>query len=296
MHELIDHRARSFQYIRRVHAGQKHWLGTVAFATDDLAQPRLYDSSQVRAAAAHATRMPLITKQRAALVLRRHPRPALRVSQLARWFHLGVSLAAVLQLPSDASFVRAMLQLWEEYTYHVSRPADKAMHPQSARHASRAIRARTRSTKGGEDDTDLSSALIRRGGEVIYTTLLVTPVSHALSGTHILQCLAELAQRAYAKMREVCRDIRRDHAEVRSSRCAPCMAQVPFSAAVADAVAKIDGSFEEHVLRPAARQLNTATSDAVAASLARTDPLFGRMFAPAAGGTHKGQQPADDHH
>ena len=74
------------------------------------------------------------------------------------------------------------------------------------------------------------------------------------------------------------------------------MAQVPFSAAVADAVAKIDGSFEEHVLRPAARQLNTATSDAVAASLARTDPLFGRMFAPAAGGTHKGQQPADDYH
>ena len=73
------------------------------------------------------------------------------------------------------------------------------------------------------------------------------------------------------------------------------MAQLPFSAAVADAVAKIDGSFEEHVLRPAARQLNTATSDAVAASLARTDPLFVRMFAPA-GGTHKGQQPADDHH
>jgi len=75
------------------------------------------------------------------------------------------------------------------------------------------------------------------------------------------------------------------------------MAQVPFSAAVADAVAKIDGSFEEHVLRPASRQLNTATSDAVAASLARTDPLFTRMFAPAGAGTHKGQpQPADDHH
>ena len=216
VHELIDHRARSFQYIRRVHAGQKHWLGTVAFATDDLAQPRLYDSSQVRAIAARAARMPHIAKRRAALLLRRHSRPALRVSQLARWFHLGVSLAAVLQQPSDTTFIRALLQLWEEYTYHVGRPADKAMHPQSARHASRAIKARTRSTKGGEDDTDLSSALIRRGGEVIYTTLLVTPVSHALSGTHVLQCLAELAQRAYAKMREVCRDIRRAAPVMRS--------------------------------------------------------------------------------
>ena len=75
VHELIDHRARSFQYIRRVHAGQKHWLGTVAFATDDLAQPRLYDSSQVRAIAAHAARMPHIAKRRAALFLRRHSRP-----------------------------------------------------------------------------------------------------------------------------------------------------------------------------------------------------------------------------
>ena len=216
MHELIDHRARSFQYIRRVHAGQKHWLGTVAFATDDLAQPRLYDSSQVRAIAAQAARMPIIAKRRAALFLRHHSRPALRVSQLARWFHLGVSLAAVLQQPSDTSFIRALLQLWEEYTYHVGRPADKALHPQSARHASRAIKARTRSTKGGEDDTDLSSALIRRGGEVIYTTLLVTTISHALSGTHVLQCLAELAQRAYAKMREVCRDIRRAAPVMRS--------------------------------------------------------------------------------
>ena len=84
--QIVERRLLSFEYIKSVCSGDCHWLSLVQL---DLSDDGKQDETP----------------------------------QALRWYHLGVSIAPLLQLPSGPSFVRAVLQLFEELTYHFSSTA-----------------------------------------------------------------------------------------------------------------------------------------------------------------------------
>ena len=231
--------------------GDTHWLSTVALGLQEQSMTKAVDSMQgatppVRPCPAEVR--PLADSCPACAVL--------------RWFYLGVSIGPLLQLQSGAPFVKAVLQLLEEFQYHFARSAVQNMKVLKARGR------RTHSTiagSSGGDASDLKPTLQRQGGEVLYAYLLTPHLAHPLSASQVLLCLCELLPHAYRKFVEVCAG--------------------GGSAALAEAVCKIDGVIEELVLSVAAKHYNGNAAGALQQALGRTDPLFARLMD---GGTNGG--------
>tara|TARA_B110001452_G_scaffold121349_1_gene100691 strand:+ start:584 stop:1114 length:531 start_codon:yes stop_codon:yes gene_type:complete len=170
-----------------------------------------------------------------------------------------VSIGPLLQLQSGAPFVKAVLQLLEEFQYHFARSAVQNMKVLKARGR------RTQSTSNpGGDASDLKPTLQRQGGEVLYAYLLTPHLAHPLSASQVLLCLCELMPHAYRKFGEV--------------------GSGGGSAALAEAVCKIDGVIEELVLAVAAKHYNGNAAGALQQALGRTDPLFARLMTGVASG------------
>uniref|UniRef100_A0A7S3F7T6 Uncharacterized protein n=1 Tax=Haptolina ericina TaxID=156174 RepID=A0A7S3F7T6_9EUKA len=214
--QIVERRLLSFEYIKSVCSGDCHWLSLVQL---DLSDDGKQDETP----------------------------------QALRWYHLGVSIAPLLQLPSGPSFVRAVLQLFEELTYHFSSTARQNIRKISrfARPANRA----TGSSTGSEDD--FNAGLSRVNGEVVYEFLFTPFIAHAISATHVLQAFCDQMLKLYRKLAEA--------------------AQQP-SSALTDAIVKVDGLVEEHFLTSVAKHVNVAADAALRKSLSGADPLFRKLL------------------
>ena len=178
----------------------------------------------------------------------------LRACAVLRWFFLGVSLAALLPQPPGVPFVRAVLQLFEEHTYHFASSAERNI---------KAIRARPAARHADADDQQLSTSLQRSGGKVLYEYLLTPHVAHALSGAQVVIGLCELLPRLYRKL-------------------ADCPAAAGASPALIEAIGKADTLLEDAVLAPAIKHAEGLSKAVVRSQLGRLDPLFGRIWGHAA--------------
>ena len=92
--QIVERRLQTLDYIKRVCAGERHWLSVVLLASADEATPQLD-----RQAKDAETAMAL------------------------RWFYLGVSMAPLLAITEGTFFVKALLQLFEESQYHFASAA-----------------------------------------------------------------------------------------------------------------------------------------------------------------------------
>ena len=81
---LVEHRLRTFAYLKDVYQGNRHFLSVIS----------LNGST--------------------------NKEDGLEENMVLRWFYLGVSLATLLQQPPGAPFVRSALQLLEELQHHFS--------------------------------------------------------------------------------------------------------------------------------------------------------------------------------
>lgn len=184
-----------------------------------------------------------------------------------RWFLLGISLAALLQ-PSaaPADLVRAMLQLLEEYHYHCA-SSSRQNQTDIPRRPNKAI-----ASDSADDDRGLAPSLQRANGKVVYERLLTPHVAHALDRAQVALSFCELLERAYAKL-----------AEAASPHGPSGAAKEPApSAALLDAILKVDGAIEEAFLQQAAKHVGAVAGGALRASLFATEPLCKRVWEGAA--------------
>ena len=173
-----------------------------------------------------------------------------------RWLYIGVSLAPLLQRPAGVPFLRALLQLQEEYQYHFREPSEnqKAFRARSA-----AGQQRVMMGDHGDHSDMLKPMLLRVEGKVVYEYLFTPHLAHAISGIQVVLSLCELMSKVYRKLVE-------------------CTAVPGASQDVLEAVSKADAYFEEHFLAPAAKHADAHAKTAMRGSLGRVDPLFGRLW------------------
>jgi len=174
--------------------------------------------------------------------------------QVLRWYSLGVSLAALLPQPPGAPFVRAVLQLLEEYQHYVA----------SSDRQFKITRARGhRLERGGmANDDDFSVSLQRSGGKVLYEYLLTPHAAHALSGVQVALSLCEVLAKIYQKLIEA--------------------AAHSGTLAIVEAVMRVDERLEEHFVVPAVKHTEALAKNTLWQSLGRLDPLFARVSGQAA--------------
>eukprot|EP00698_Gefionella_okellyi_P021093 TRINITY_DN6729_c0_g1_i2.p1 TRINITY_DN6729_c0_g1~~TRINITY_DN6729_c0_g1_i2.p1 ORF type:complete len:217 (+),score=21.99 TRINITY_DN6729_c0_g1_i2:91-741(+) len=94
---LVTSRAKTIDYIRRVHGGGVRYLDIVEIS-----------SAEIATAYATDKRQPI-------------------VKRVEQWFNLGMSLAPLLRLNSSEVYVRAVAQLVEEYDYFYANAASKGL-------------------------------------------------------------------------------------------------------------------------------------------------------------------------
>ena len=92
--QIVERRLQTLEYIKRVYAGECHWLSVALLPSSDEANKQL--DKQAKDA---------------------------ETAQALRWFYLGVSIAPLIIVPAGPIFVRALLQLFEEYQYHFASTA-----------------------------------------------------------------------------------------------------------------------------------------------------------------------------
>ena len=173
-----------------------------------------------------------------------------------RWFYIGVSLAPLLQRPAGVPFLRALLQLQEEYQYHFREPSEnqKAFRARSATGQQRVMMG-----DHGDHSDMLKPMLLRVEGKVTYEYLFTPHLAHAISGIQVVLSLCELMSKVYRKLVE-------------------CTAVPGASQDVLEAVSKADAYFEEHFLAPAAKHADAHAKSAMRSSLGGVDPLFARLW------------------
>ena len=79
--QIVERRLQTLEYIKRVYAGECHWLSVALLPSSDEANKQL--DKQAKDA---------------------------ETAQALRWFYLGVSIAPLLPVPEGPIFVRALLQ------------------------------------------------------------------------------------------------------------------------------------------------------------------------------------------
>jgi len=225
---LVDRRIKSFAYLKDVYGGSQHWLSVVSLG----ANPKEDVDENARGRSA---------KDEQEL-------------QVLRWYSLGVSLAALLPQPPGAPFVRAVLQLLEEYQHYVA----------SSDRQFKITRARGhRLERGGmANDDDFSVSLQRSGGKVLYEYLLTPHAAHALSGVQVALSLCEVLAKIYQKLIEA--------------------AAHSGTLAIVEAVMRVDERLEEHFVVPAVKHTEALAKNTLWQSLGRLDPLFARVSGQAA--------------
>jgi len=220
---LVEHRSRAYEYLKHVQQGDTHWLSTVALGPQEQPLQRAVDQTTV-----------------------------------LRWFYLGLSIGPLLQLPSGPPFVKAILQLLEEYQYHFS---NRAAHIAKIVKAGVQVRHRylghEKAEAGGGSVEELKPQLQRVSGEVLYAYLLTPHMAHPLSASQVLTCLCELLPHCYRKLGEP--------------------GPSPPTPALAEAVLRIDTIVSEHLLPVTAKHLNACSQGVLQQSLSRADPLFARL-------------------
>ncbi|KAL1528370.1 hypothetical protein AB1Y20_009722 [Prymnesium parvum] len=224
--QIVERRRQTLEYIKRVCAGERHWLSVVLLPSADDAKSQ--QDKQAREA---------------------------ETAQALRWFYLGVSIAPINSVLDGAAFVKALLQLFEEYQYHF---ASAARLKNTKRHSRPSSRLPSYSTS----DDDFSVTLSRVNGEVVYDYLFTPCVAHVLSAAHVLTAFCEQLQKTYKNIADL----------------APVA-----STFLTDAVVKIDGLIEEHFLTSVAKHINLAASGAIKQSVSSCDPIFKRMLFPSSG-------------
>ena len=186
---LVERRLRVFSYLKDVYSGNQHFLSVASISPGGGSSKEDGLDETLGASTCHerrdATRARTLT-QRGVLSL---------CPPVLRWFYLGVSLATLLPQPPGVPFVRAVLQLLEEHQYHFASSTERNI---------KIIRARpaVKHGGGGGGDDELTPALQRSGGKVLYEYLLTPHVAHALSGVQVAIGLCELMVKLYRKLAE----------------------------------------------------------------------------------------------
>lgn len=172
---LIERRILSCAYLKEVFTGKRHWV-SIATIDGPNGKEEAIDEAQGVSLLPHSRHVPSITTTAA-----QHP-PARHLVAALRWFYLGVSAATLLQQPAGASFLRALLQLLEEYQYHFSSATAQSLKVIRMR----GPRAAAASTIGADDNKEIiAPALQRQGGRVLYEHLLTPHLAHGLSGLQV---------------------------------------------------------------------------------------------------------------
>jgi hypothetical protein len=158
-----------------------------------------------------------------------------------------------MQQQPGPQFLRAVLQLLEEHSYHFSSTTERSI---------KIIRAKAPGAHhGGSADDDFAPSLQRVGGKVIYEFLLTPHVAHALSGAQVALSVCELLSELYRKLVEC-----------------PAKAGGASMSAVCDAIVRADERIEDVFISPAAKHADALAKSALRQTLGRLDPLFGRLW------------------
>ncbi|KJE89343.1 hypothetical protein CAOG_00835 [Capsaspora owczarzaki ATCC 30864] len=156
--ELAKRRIENLAYLHKAHEGKVLWFNVVHVMRPDLAV--LYANEKHR-------------------------------DRAKSFFHLGLSLGVVLQLPNGQQFVRAVAQLFEEFRYQLGNPAFKG------------IVSLTKRDKGGmgmfDEDSPVSPE-IQFAGNVPQFTYLLTPMMNMhVDYYEVVMCLISSLMKAYEK-------------------------------------------------------------------------------------------------
>ena len=147
-------------------------------------------------------------------------------------------------------FLRAVLQLLEEHSYHFSSTTERSI---------KIIRAKAPGAHHGSGgDDDMTPSLQRVGGKVLYEFLLLTPhVAHALSSVQVALSACELLSRLYRKLGE-----------------SPAVGGGVSITAMCDAVMRVDERIEDVFITPAAKHADALAKNALRQTLGRLDPFW----------------------
>ena len=91
---IVNKRVKNLDYLKRVHEGHVLWLNIVKIQTSDI--ERFYQPQTLQ-------------------------------KRVQQWFHLGMSIAPLLNSEHGWCFLRACSQLMEEYEYHFANAAVQGM-------------------------------------------------------------------------------------------------------------------------------------------------------------------------
>lgn len=228
---LLERRMQSCAYLKEVFSGGQHFL---SIAT--LGAPSSHHASSSE---------------------------GVEEGQILRWFYLGVSLATLQSQPVGPPFVRAMLQLLEEFQHHFSSLTDRNI---------KNIRAKAQARSGdgdGDRGADFAPCLQRKGGKLLYEYLLTPHVAHSLSGLHVALSLCELLGKIYSKL-IACLSA----ADSGSSN---------FLSSLIEAISRVDEKLEEHIFVPVTKHAEALAKASLRRSLGKVDPIFGRVWAESGG-------------
>ena len=170
--------------------------------------------------------------------------------QVKQWFYFGLSLATLLPQPAGAPFLRAVLQTIDEIQYHFASSTERSI---------KSMRARPQPGATGDFVSNVVPVLQRINGKVLYEYLLTPPIAHALSGAQVILGLCELLNKVYRKLAE----------------CATMDSTTP---AIREALGRVDEKLEELFLAPASKHAEGVAKGALRQSLAKLDPLVGRLW------------------
>lgn len=92
--KLVEKRIQHLNYIQKIHKGEVYWMNTCKISIDDMKE--FFHESTLE-------------------------------KRVEQWFFLGISLAPLLQVSNGWWFLRALVQLLEEYEYHFSNLAVQGM-------------------------------------------------------------------------------------------------------------------------------------------------------------------------
>lgn len=263
---LVESRCALIRRLKRTLDGKDHWLGVVRLASDAPSLAAMLSSVDAGTS-----------------------------DEGFRWYSLGVSLGPLLELPSGAAFVRAVLQLWEEFEYHFASPTAQSMKAFSARvlgptaQAASALATLAVGDAGTDDGggpvDDLSprpdaeglrpSLRTTSSGGVRYEVLNVPRLALRVHATSALLALCEVMGHYYRK--------------VLVTSPQGC------SKALYDAVVRADNLATAHVLRPAVALVNSIARVVVCARLGAVEA---EVFGPSSAfarvlGAHTSSHAAD---
>jgi len=206
---IVNKRVKNLDYLKRVHEGHVLWLNIVKIQTSDI--ERFYQPQTLQ-------------------------------KRVQQWFHLGMSIAPLLNSEHGWCFLRACSQLMEEYEYHFANAAVQGMKI-------------LKSIKFTSSDEEMSKHAIKPSinkvsGNVAYEFLKLPNIPCILDYTQVVYSLCDILTLVYQKMMD------------------------DSSMQFCEAVLKLDSRFKHHFFGLISRDLNTLATYVAKSRLSLVEALF----------------------